>query len=78
MDYQLMEAEIARAMIGQAKRITVIADSTKLNRTALFRVCHPTQIHRLVVNAYPEPHLAEALTAAGVEILIAQTDRKAA
>jgi hypothetical protein len=32
----------------------------------------------LVVNAYPEPHLAEALTAAGVEILIAQTDRKAA
>lgn len=78
MDYELREAEIARAMIAQARRVTVIADETKLNRTALFRVCQLNQIHRLVVNAYPDPHLAEALVAAGVEILVATSERKAA
>jgi len=78
MDYELREAEIARAMIAQARRVTVIADESKLNRTALFRVCQLNQIHRLVVSAYPESHLADALTAAGVEILVATSEREAA
>ncbi|NPT62224.1 DeoR/GlpR family DNA-binding transcription regulator [Paraburkholderia elongata] len=78
MDYELREAEIARAMIAQARRVTVIADETKLNRTALFRVCQLNQIHRLVVNSYPEPHLAEVLTAAGVEILVPNGEHLAA
>lgn len=78
MDYELREAEIARAMIAQARRVTVIADETKLNRTALFRVCQLNQIHRLVVNSYPEPHLAEVLVAAGVEILVPTGEHKAA
>jgi DeoR/GlpR family transcriptional regulator of sugar metabolism len=78
MDYELREAEIARAMIAQARRVTIIADDTKLNRTALFRVCQLNQIHRLVVNSYPDPHLAEALTAAGVEILVPNNERKVA
>jgi DeoR family glycerol-3-phosphate regulon repressor len=65
-------------MIAQARRVTVIADETKLNRTALFRVCQLNQIHRLVVNSYPEPHLAEVLTAAGVEILVPNGEHKAA
>jgi DeoR/GlpR family transcriptional regulator of sugar metabolism len=78
MDYELREAEIARAMIAQARRVTIIADDTKLNRTALFRVCQLNQIHRLVVNSYPDPHLAEALTAAGVEILVPNNEREVA
>jgi DeoR/GlpR family transcriptional regulator of sugar metabolism len=78
MDFELREAEIARAMIAQARRVTVIADDSKLNRTALFRVCHLNQIHRLVVNSYPEPHLAEVLTAAGIEILVPDSERKVA
>lgn len=77
MDYELQEAEIAQAMIAQAKRITVIADSTKLNRTALFRVCALNKIHRLVVNTQPDPSLYEALTAAGVEVHVApESDRE--
>ncbi|MBT5161348.1 MAG: DeoR/GlpR transcriptional regulator, partial [Alphaproteobacteria bacterium] len=37
--YSVDEAEIARAMIRQAKTVTVLADSSKLERTALFEVC---------------------------------------
>ena len=39
MDYTLEEAEIARAMIAQARELTVIADSSKLEKAGLFRVC---------------------------------------
>ncbi|MFM0741196.1 DeoR/GlpR family DNA-binding transcription regulator [Paraburkholderia xenovorans] len=74
MDYDLQEAEIARAMIDHAKRVTVLADSTKLNRTALFRVCTLDQVHRLILNAPPEPDLATALREAGVEVLVANRD----
>jgi hypothetical protein len=31
-----------------------------------------------VVNTYPDPHFAEALNAAGVEILVADGEQKAA
>jgi DeoR family glycerol-3-phosphate regulon repressor len=70
MDYELQEAEIARAMIAQAKRITILADATKLNRTALFRVCTLEQLDRLIVNELPDPALSEALRIAGVEVLV--------
>jgi DeoR/GlpR family transcriptional regulator of sugar metabolism len=78
MDYELREAEIAKAMISQARRVTVLADDSKLNRSALFRVCTLNEIHRLVVSEYPEPQLADALRAAGVEIIVPQGERKVA
>lgn len=71
MDYELQEAEIAKAMISQARRLTVIADASKFNRTALFRVCGLEQIHRLVVDKQPDPALSAALLAANVEVHIA-------
>ncbi|WP_250514670.1 DeoR/GlpR family DNA-binding transcription regulator [Caballeronia sp. INDeC2] len=76
MDYELREAEIARAMIAQAKRVTVVADATKLNRTALFQVCTLDRIDRLVVNELPDAALAGALAVAGVEVIVAALERK--
>lgn len=69
MDFSLGEAEVARAMIAQARRITVIADSSKLNRMALFRVCALEEIDRLVTDRPPAGMLAAALAAAGVEVV---------
>jgi DeoR family glycerol-3-phosphate regulon repressor len=71
MDFELDEAQIARAMITQARVITVIADSTKLQRDALFQVCPLDSIDRLVVDRQPDADLTQALEAAGVEIIIA-------
>jgi DeoR/GlpR family transcriptional regulator of sugar metabolism len=70
MDYELEEAEIARAMIGRARRVTVIADSSKLGRTALFSVCSLREIDRLVVSAAPDGSIAQAFMAAQVEVLV--------
>jgi len=71
MDYKLEEAEIARAMIAQARQLTVIADSSKLEKAGLFRVCRLDDIDRLVTDARPEGALSEALGTAGVEVVVA-------
>lgn len=77
MDFSLGEAEVARAMIGQARCITVIADSSKLSRMALFRVCPLEDIDRLVIDRLPSGEIAAALGAAGVEILVPDADSHA-
>lgn len=70
-DFVLEEAEIARAMVAQAQRVTVIADASKLGRTALFAVCGLQEIDRLVVDRAPDGVLAAALEAAEVELIVA-------
>ncbi len=50
MDYNIDEAEIARAMIDQAAALTVLADASKLGRSALFEVCPIERVHRLVTD----------------------------
>jgi DeoR/GlpR family transcriptional regulator of sugar metabolism len=70
-DFQIEEAEIARAMVAQAQHVTIIADGSKLNRTALFQVCGMAEIDRIVVDVAPDQALAAALAAAGVEVVVA-------
>ena len=71
-DLDSEEAEVARAMIARARRLTVLADASKLGRTAIFPICPLDRIERLVVDAPLPPALAEAVAAAKVEALIAE------
>jgi DeoR family glycerol-3-phosphate regulon repressor len=71
MDFQLDEAQIARAMIAQARALTVIADGSKLDRDALFQVCPLEAIDRLIVDRPPAAPLAALLQSAGVQVLLA-------
>lgn len=71
MDFNTEEAFVARAMIASARRTTVLADSSKLNRRALFQVCDATEVARLVTDRRPDPALANLLEGAGVEIVVA-------
>ncbi len=70
MDFELEEAQIARAMVRQARFLTVLVDSSKLDKTALFRVCPLNRLDRLVVDRAPNEDLANALEAANVTIII--------
>jgi DeoR family glycerol-3-phosphate regulon repressor len=74
MDYDLRETEMARAMIAQAQSITVLADHHKLGRPAVFQVADLAKVARLVINRQPDPDMAAALAAAGVEIVVADPD----
>ena len=73
LDFNAEEAYIARAMIASAHKTTILADSSKLGRHALFQVCEAGEIDRLVTDSAPPGDLGDRLRAAGVEILVATT-----
>lgn len=72
MDYNADEAYVARAMIASARQTTILADSSKLCRHALFQVCEARSVQRLVTDKLPPASLAEVLRIAGVEVLVAE------
>ncbi len=69
--YLVDEAEIARAMLRQARTVTVLADTTKLGRTALFEICPLDRIDRLVIEEKPQGEFGRALRKANVEVVVA-------
>lgn len=71
-DYNADEAFIARAMVSRARRKTVLADSSKFGRNALFQVCEARELDRLVTDARPAEPLLRVLESAGVEVIVAE------
>jgi DeoR/GlpR family transcriptional regulator of sugar metabolism len=70
MDFNIEEAQVARAMIEQSESLTVLADSSKFNAVASFEVCSLARIDRLVCDAMPPGALGKALISAGVKIIL--------
>lgn len=71
MDFDLHEAEMAKAMIERADRITVLADSSKFERRAVFEVAPIAKVDRIVTEMQPSDQMARALKSAGVSLVIA-------
>lgn len=70
-DFSIEEAEVARAMVAQSEEVTILADVSKLARTALCEVCHLDEVRRLVCDDSPPISVAQAIEKAGVELLMA-------
>ena len=66
MDFSVDEAYVARTMVKGARTVTVLADSSKLHRNALFHVCGPEKIDRLITDKQPDAVLDSLLKLAGV------------
>lgn len=71
MDYDLEEAEFARAVISCGKRTVVITDHSKFGRQGLVRVCDLDAISDLVTDKAPPRDVAAALKTAGVRVILA-------
>lgn len=69
MDYSNHEAQIATAMIKVSSETTILADHTKFNRTASFRVCDLDQVARIVSDRVLDPQMHKACQNAGLEVL---------
>ncbi|MNW01000.1 HTH-type transcriptional repressor GlcR [compost metagenome] len=63
---------MARAMIAQAQGVTVLADHSKIGRPAVFEVAQLAKVARIVTDRLPEPAMVAALSAAGVEVVVAE------
>ena len=68
-DFSAEEAEVARAMIGAARAVWILADHSKFEKHAPFRLCPLEKIDLLITGQPPKPALARALEKAGVKIL---------
>jgi DeoR family fructose operon transcriptional repressor len=71
----LGEAAMMSEMMACAAEVVVLADSTKFGRRLFAQVAELGRADRLVTDAAPPEDLAEALRAAGVEVLTPQNVR---
>lgn len=70
MDYNIEEAQVARAMVEQSESVTALADASKFDALASFEVCPLAAIDRLVTNSPPPPDIRAALTAGGGQVIL--------
>ncbi|MGH6763411.1 MAG: DeoR/GlpR family DNA-binding transcription regulator [Phyllobacterium sp.] len=71
MDYDLEEAEFARAVLTRGSRTVVVTDHTKFGRHGLVRVCSLSGVGEMVTDEMPPPELLDALRAANVKLSVA-------
>ena len=73
-NYEVETASLARATMRQATSTTVLADSQKMGRTALAKVCDLVNVDRVVTDREPRPEIRRAMEAADVELIVADRD----
>ncbi len=71
MDYDLDEAEFARAVVSRGKRAIVVTDHSKFGRQGLVRVCAFTALTDLFTDKPPPRDISAALKSAGVAVSLA-------
>lgn len=69
-NFDLHEAEVARAMIAQSAKLIMLADHDKLGATSRVQYCVPDQIDVLVTSKSSTPDLLSAFTTSGVKKII--------
>ena len=67
-----MEAEIKKELINIANRIIVVADSSKINATALYSFCSVNDINTFITDFNAENEFTNELKNLGIEVLIAE------
>ncbi len=70
-DYSLEDSDVKRAFIERAQQVVALCDSSKFDHRAMARICELNQVHVVVTEIDPPGHLAEALRAAGVQLVVA-------
>lgn len=71
LNYDVREAEFARAVIERVDRLIVVADRTKFGRRGFARVCGLERIDLLVTDAPPVDDIGARLQELGVTVLVA-------
>lgn len=78
MDYDLQEAEVAKAMMERAEKTMVLADHSKFGHRAVFDVAPISAIDTLVTDTRPSEPICAALAEADVRLVVAEPrDREA-
>lgn len=71
MDFDLQEAEFARAVLSCGQHRVVVTDASKFGKRGYIRVASFNQINALITEAAPPPEISGRLQDAGVELALA-------
>jgi len=69
LDFDHAEVQVSQAMIANARRVILVADRLKLERTAPVRIAHIGQVHAFVTDRLPSARLRALCAAAGVALV---------
>jgi DeoR family transcriptional regulator, glycerol-3-phosphate regulon repressor len=69
LDFDHREVRIAQAIIENARRVVLVADSSKLERSAPVRIAHLTQIHAFVTDSLPSEPLRALCHDRGIRLI---------
>ncbi len=65
----IYEAELKRAVITKAKKVVMLLDSSKFDKSLLFTMADLADVDYLVCDRLPSPEIRKAAKAAGVQII---------
>jgi DeoR family transcriptional regulator of aga operon len=66
-----VEAHTNRSLIRRAARVVVVADASKLGRSAFAQICPLDEVDTIITDARASEEERDVLTAAGVEVVLA-------
>jgi DeoR family transcriptional regulator, glycerol-3-phosphate regulon repressor len=69
LDFDIREVETSRAIIGHARKIVLVADSSKFSRAAPVRIAHLSEIDVLITDRLPSPAIVEMCKECDVEVI---------
>ncbi len=67
----VLEAELNAAMIGIARQVTVVTDSSKIGRRSLSTIAPLSRVHRIVTDHGLRPEHRAAFESRGVQVVVA-------
>jgi DeoR family transcriptional regulator of aga operon len=65
-----VEAHTNRALIGRARQVIVLADSSKIGQVAFARICDLTAVDEVITDAGADPQAVTALREAGAVVTL--------
>jgi DeoR family transcriptional regulator, glycerol-3-phosphate regulon repressor len=77
LDFDYREVQAAQAIIANARSVMLVADSTKLRRSAPVRIAHLSQIQTFVTDVALPAGLQNICTSRGIAVIEAMPDQPA-
>ncbi|WP_448208071.1 DeoR/GlpR family DNA-binding transcription regulator [Azospirillum sp. sgz302134] len=68
LDFDYREVRVSQAIMANARHVVLVADRSKLERTAPVRIGHISQVHSFVTDALPSERLARICRESGVRV----------
>jgi DeoR family glycerol-3-phosphate regulon repressor len=69
-DFDPREVRVAQSIIEQSRQVWLVADSSKISRSALMRIGHVSDIDVFFTNEKPPAPLAQVLADNGVTVVV--------